>query len=466
VKQFFLFDSHLRSKVEFAPEFENEARIYLCGPTVYDDSHLGHARSAVSFDLLRRMLIFLGYRVTFVRNITDIDDKILNKMAQTGGSLAEITDFYADRYESDLNALSVLPPTIEPKATEHVSQMIALIEQLLKRNVAYQTPNGDIYFDVTKYPQYGFLSGEAQEDAQTRVSTEQKRNDRDFALWKAAKEGEAVSYDSPYGKGRPGWHLECSAMAQTHLFRSGAKFACDIHAGGSDLFFPHHENEAAQTYCGYENALAKYWMHNGFVRIDGRKMSKSLNNSFFVKDALKIFQGEALRFYLLSTHYRAGLNYNYGDLNACKKRLDRVYRLKKRVGDALADAEETFRDEFVLAMSDDLNISKALAVIDEMIARANDVLDKNPKDKAAKAAFGGNLKLICDLLGVGAQDPYEWFQWGIDELDKQKIEALIADRALAKADKNYARADEIREKLNAIGVSVMDLPNKTAWEKL
>ncbi|MDR2152340.1 MAG: cysteine--tRNA ligase [Helicobacteraceae bacterium] len=466
MKRFFLFDSHLRSKVEFAPEFENEARIYVCGPTVYDDSHLGHARSAISFDLLRRVLTALGYKVTFARNITDIDDKILNKMAQTGGSLAEITDFYADRYESDLNALGVLPPTIEPKATAHIPQMIDLIDKLLKNGAAYQTPNGDIYFDVTKYPQYGSLSGETQEDTQARVSMEQKRGSRDFALWKAAKESDRVGYDSPYGKGRPGWHLECSAMAQTHLFRSGAKFACDIHGGGSDLFFPHHENEAAQTCCGYENALAKHWMHNGFVRIDGRKMSKSLNNSFFVKDALNIFQGEALRFYLMSVHYRAGLNYNYGDLNASKKRLDRVYRLKKRVDTNAAEAEPLFKEELIDALRDDLNISIALAAIDEMIARANDVLDKNPKDKAAKAAFGGNLKLVCDLLGVGAQDPYEWFQWGIDALDKQTIEALIAERALAKANKDYALADEIRARLNAIGVSVMDLAERAVWEKI
>jgi cysteinyl-tRNA synthetase len=465
VKRFFLFDSHLKSKVEFAPEFENEARIYLCGPTVYDDSHLGHARSAISFDLLRRVLTCLGYKVTFARNITDIDDKILKKMEQSDKSLEEIVAFYSDRYRSDMEALSVLPPTIEPTATGHISQMIELIDRLLTRGAAYQTPNGDIYFDVAKYPQYGLLSGETQEDAQTRVSTEQKRDARDFALWKAAKPLEAVGYDSPFGRGRPGWHLECSAMAQTRLFRRGAEYACDIHGGGSDLFFPHHENEAAQTKCGYGVTLAKYWMHNGFVRIDGRKMSKSLNNSFFVKDALSIFQGEALRFYLMSVHYRAGLNYNYGDLNASKKRLDRIYRLKKRV-DIIGEPESAFKEEAIAAMSDDLNISKTLAAIDEMIARSNDALDKNPKDKTAKAALGGNLKLISDLLGVGAQDPYEWFQWGVIETDRREIEKLIASRAAAKANRDYAVADEIREKLSAIGVSVMDLSEKTVWEKL
>ncbi|MDR2034836.1 MAG: cysteine--tRNA ligase [Helicobacteraceae bacterium] len=466
MKPFVLFDSHLKNKVEFAPEFEGEARIYVCGPTVYDDSHLGHARSAISFDLLRRLLSHIGYKVTFVRNITDIDDKILNKMAQTGKSLEEITNFYSDRYQSDLEALGVLPPTIEPKATEHIAQMSELIARLLDHKAAYQTQNGDIYFDVTTYPQYGFLSGETQEDTQTRVSTEQKRNSRDFALWKSAKENEAVSYDSPYGRGRPGWHLECSAMAQTHLFRSGAKYACDIHAGGSDLFFPHHENEAAQTKCAYDNSLSKYWMHNGFVRIDGQKMSKSLNNGFFVKEALKLFPGEALRFYLMSIHYRAGLNYNYNDLNASKKRLDRIYRLKKRVDSQNEQAEAIFKEELLSAMLDDLNISKTLAAIDEMISRGNDILDKNEKDKTAKAVFGGNLKLIRDILGVGLQDPYEWFQWGIDEEDKKAIEKLVVDRAVAKANKDYQKADLIREKLNAIGVSVMDLSDKTVWEKL
>ncbi|MDR2638482.1 MAG: cysteine--tRNA ligase, partial [Helicobacteraceae bacterium] len=423
MNRFYLFDSHLRNKVEFAPEFENEARIYVCGPTVYDDAHLGHARSAISFDLLRRVLTAIGYKVTFARNITDIDDKILNKMAQTGKSLEEIASFYAERYREDLSALGIPNPSIEPKATEHIPQMIDLVDRLLKRGAAYQTPNGDIYFEVAKYPQYGSLSGETQEDTQTRVATEQKRGDRDFALWKAAKEG--VGYDSPFGRGRPGWHLECSAMAQTHLFRQGAQYACDIHGGGSDLFFPHHENEATQTKCGYDNALAKYWMHNGFVRIDGRKMSKSLNNSFFVKDALSLFQGEALRFYLMSAHYRAGLNYNYGDLNASKKRLDRIYRLKKRVDIAFGKPERAFEEELIAAMCDDLNISKALAAIDEMIAQSNDALDKSPKDKAAKAAFGGNLKLIDDLLGVGGRDPYEWFQWGVSDEDKKEIERLI-----------------------------------------
>jgi cysteinyl-tRNA synthetase len=466
VKRFFLFDSHLRSKVEFAPEFENEARIYVCGPTVYDDSHLGHARSAISFDLLRRVLTCLGYKVTFARNITDIDDKILNKMAQTGKSLGEITDFYSDRYRSDLNALGVLPPTIEPKATEHIPQMIDLIDRLLKKGAAYKTPNGDIYFETAKYPEYGLLSGETQEDTQTRVSAEQKLGSRDFALWKAAKDNERAGYDSPFGRGRPGWHLECSAMAQTHLFRLGAKYACDIHGGGDDLFFPHHENEATQTKCGYGVTLAKYWMHNGFVRIDGRKMSKSLNNSFFIKDALTIFQGEALRFYLMSVHYRAGLNYNYSDLNASKKRLDRIYRLKKRVDTSAAEPEPSFKDDLIDALRDNLNISKALALIDDMIARANDLLDKNPKDKAAKAAFSGNLKLICDLLGVGASDPYEWFQWGVSAEDKNEIEKLIADRAKAKANGDYALADAIRERLSAIGVGVMDLVGRTVWEKL
>jgi cysteinyl-tRNA synthetase len=470
VKDFYIYDSHLKQKVKFEPEFAGEARIYLCGPTVYDDAHLGHARSAISFDLLRRVLTYLGYKVKFARNITDIDDKILNKMSQTGKNLTEITEFYADRYHADLAALGVLPPDAEPKATEHIPQICDLISRLVKRNAVYQTANGDLYFSVADYREYGDLSGETQDEMQSRIAeSELKRDNRDFAVWKAAKENEAVGFDSPFGRGRPGWHIECSAMAQTHLWREGAKFACDLHAGGNDLFFPHHENEAAQTRQGYGNDLAKYWAHNGFVRIDGQKMSKSLGNSFFVKDALEVFSGETLRFYLMSIHYRAGLNYNYADLGASKKRLDRVYRLKKRLTDggfpSEFAADKNFENEVAKSMRDDLNISKTLAAIDEMIGVANDRLDKNPKDKDLKKKIAGNLYLIQRILGIGGGDPYEYFQFGASDEEKQAIEKLIAERAEAKKAKNYARADEIRNYLLEGGVSLMDLPNKTVWEK-
>ena len=466
-RDFYLFDSHLKTKVRFEPEFADEARIYLCGPTVYDDAHLGHARSAISFDLLRRTLTQLGCRTIFTRNITDIDDKILNKMEHTHRSLADITSEYAQSYHNDMERLGVQSADIEPKATEHIAPMIILIGQLIANGAAYKTASGDIYFDVTKDDEYGLLSNETQDETQSRVSyTDEKKNGRDFALWKAAKSGDTVFFESPFGNGRPGWHLECSAMVQTHLFRSGAAFACDIHAGGMDLFFPHHENEAAQTRAGYKNRLAKYWMHNGFVRINGQKMSKSLGNGFFIKDALKLFQAEVLRFYLMSIHYRAGLNFADSDMLAAKKRLDRLYRLKKRLDIAPIAPETTFENELLEAMSDDMNISKALAVVDGFIANANDQLDNNPKDKTLKAQFAGNAELIRTLLGIGNDDPYVWFQWGIDESIKNEVETLIAERAQAKSEKDYQLADQIREQISQMGIALMDLTTKTVWEKI
>lgn len=462
---FYLHDSKVRAKVPFEPEFAGQARIYLCGPTVYDEAHLGHARSAISFDLLRRTLSALGYAVQFARNVTDVDDKIIKKMADTGQTLPKLTGFYAGRYHADMAALNVLPPDIEPKATGHIAPMIALVQNLLERGCAYRADNGDIYFDTAKDAAYGSTSGETQDEVLSRVAGDQKKNARDFVLWKAAKTDESVVFESPFGLGRPGWHLECSAMVQSHLWREGAKYACDIHAGGADLFFPHHENEAAQTRCGYGIEIARYWMHNGFVRIDGEKMSKSLGNSFFIKDALLHFPGEALRFYLMSIHYRAGLNYNDQDLHAAKKRLDRLYRLKKRLDAAAGEAEAGFKNDLLEAMADDLNISKALAAVDEMVGHINDALDKNPKDKALKAAAAGNLALIQNVLGVGFADPYEWFQWGVDGAEKARIESLIAARAEAKAAKDYVRADEIRGELMAMGVALMDIPGRTVWEK-
>ncbi|MDR0747427.1 MAG: cysteine--tRNA ligase [Helicobacteraceae bacterium] len=461
----YIYDSHEKAKVRFEPEFEGAVRIYLCGPTVYDDAHLGHARSAICFDLLRRTLGKLGYKVLFARNITDIDDKILNKIAQTNKSLEEIATLYSESYHNDMSALNVLPADVEPKATDHIPQMIDLISRLLENGAAYRALSGDIYFDASGDQSYGLLSGETQEETQSRISVEAKRSPRDFVLWKLAKADE-VSFDSPFGRGRPGWHVECSAMAQTHLWREEAQYACDIHAGGMDLFFPHHENEAAQTRCAFDNKLSRYWMHNGFVRIDGQKMSKSVGNSFFVKDALGRFQGESLRFYLMSIHYRAGLNYNDSDLFASKKRLDRIYRLKQRLLGGAGEPQASFLDDLLAAMSDDMNISKALAVVDEMISSANEKLSSTPKDDTLRSLLAGNLKLIEELLGVGTRDPFEWFQFGIDPAKKVEIERLIEERAAAKKSRDFNRADRIRDELSSIQIALLDTTDGTVWEKL
>jgi len=462
-----IYDSHKREKVEFKPIKNDEVRIYVCGPTVYDDAHLGHARSSISFDLLRRTLEVIGYKVIFVKNFTDIDDKIINKMNSTGKSLKEITEYYIDSYLRDMEALNVKRADIEPKATESLDAMFDIIQKLLDKGYAYKLENGDIYFDVSKDEEYCKLSNKCQDDEVVhRVDIEGKRNPADFALWKACKGEGDVCFDSPFGKGRPGWHIECSAMIKKHIAYDG-EYEIDIHGGGADLFFPHHENEEAQSHCAYGGHLAKYWMHNGFVQIDGEKMSKSLGNSFFVKDALKYYSGEVLRFYLMSTHYRAPLNFSEEDLIASKKRLDKLYRLKKRIyGVTKKQIDKEFENKLLEAMKDDLNISKALAAIDEFVREANENLDKNPKDKVLKQKIVSNIEFIDKLLGVGGSDAFEYFQSGVDEETKRKIEELIQKRSAAKKEKDFSLADKIRDELKTMGVVIQDTPNGTVWEKI
>jgi cysteinyl-tRNA synthetase len=458
-----IYNSHTKQKEKFIPIKDNDVKIYVCGPTVYDDAHLGHARSSISFDLLRRTLECNRYNVIFVKNFTDIDDKIINKMNQTGKSLKEITEFYIDSYLRDMSALNVQRADIEPKATESLEAMFELINALKEKGYTYEL-NNDIYFDTQKDTNYCKLSNKCQEDTESRIDTTGKKHPADFALWKACKGDEDVCFDSPFGRGRPGWHIECSAMIKKHIAYDG-EYEIDIHGGGADLFFPHHENEEAQSSCAYGGHLAKYWMHNGFVNINGEKMSKSLGNSFFVKDALKVYDGEILRFYLMSTHYRAGLNFNEEDLLSSKKRLDKLYRLKKRIyGINKINQDKEFEAKLLQAMNDDLNISKALAVVDEFISNSNDLLDKNPKDKVLKQKINSNILFIEKLLGIGYKDAYEYFQIGIDEETKEKINSLIEKRNQAKKDKDYALADKIRDEIKKMGISIQDTPNGTIWE--
>ena len=460
-----IFNSHTKQKEKFIPIKENEVKIYVCGPTVYDDAHLGHARSSISFDLLRRTLEKNGYKVTFVKNFTDIDDKIINKMNQTGKSLKEITEFYINSYLNDMNKLNVKRADIEPKATESLEAIFELITTLKNKGYTYEI-DGDIYFDTSKDDEYCSLSHKCQEDTESRIINNKKKNPADFALWKACKGEDDVCFDSPFSKGRPGWHIECSAMIKKHIAYDD-EYQIDIHGGGADLFFPHHENEEAQSHSAYDNHLAKYWMHNGFVNINGEKMSKSLGNSFFVKDALKIYDGEILRFYLMQTHYRDGFNFNEEDLLVSKKRLDKIYRLKKRIyGLNKMAQDKEFEKELLEAMNDDLNISKALAVIDEFINKANEELDKNPKNKVLKQQINSNIKYINELLGIGEKDAYEYFQIGVDEETKSKIEKLIEKRNQAKKEKNYEEADKLRDEILSLGVKIQDTPNGTLWEKV
>ena len=461
----FIYDSHLKKKVKFEPIKEKDVSIYVCGPTVYDDAHLGHARSSIVFDLLRRVLIELGYKVTFVKNFTDIDDKIINKMRESGKTLKEITTHYIKRYKDDMHSLNVLDADIEPKATETIDEIIKMTDILLKNDCAYKLEDG-IYFDTSKDKDYLSLSGRYEDkNLQNRVECHLgKKDQKDFALWKYSKENEP-SYEAPFGKGRPGWHIECSAMIQKHLANEG-QYQIDIHGGGADLLFPHHENETAQTRCSSHQRLAKYWMHNSFVNINGEKMSKSLGNSFFIKDALKVYDGEILRFYLLSTHYRQNFNFNEEDLLNSKKRLDKLYRLKRRIYPTKASKyDKNFRNELLEALSDDLNISKALSVVDEMINSANEKLDVNPKDKALKKEILANIELISKVLGIGQKESFEYFQLGVDEEEKEKIETLIKKRDEAKKSKDYKKADAIRDELTKLDIMIMDTPEGTKWEK-
>ncbi|WP_324172914.1 cysteine--tRNA ligase [Sulfurimonas sp.] len=465
----YIYDSVQKIKRKFTPMQEGKISLYVCGPTVYDDAHLGHAKSALVFDLLTRIFKANGFDVTYARNITDIDDKIIKKAIEQKKDIKEITDFYTNAFHKEMQAIGVARPDIEPKATQSLDAMYKLIQKLIDTNHAYTTPEGDVYFDTSSDNQYLKLSARVQdeEDKQQRIqSSTSKKNSADFALWKSVKDG-SITFNSPFGKGRPGWHLECSAMIEKHLASTDAPFAVDIHGGGADLLFPHHENEAAQTRCGTNHALANYWMHNGFVNINGEKMSKSLGNSFFLKDALKEYDGEVLRFYLLSTHYRSNFNFNTEDLASAKKRLDKIYRLKKRLFGLSYNTDATpFKEALLKALSDDMNVSSALALIEAFVSSTNEALDTVGKHKLLKKETISNLFFIEEILGFGVKNPFEYFQFGIDEKTKQKIDELITLRNEAKKEKNFEASDKLRDEILAFGISIMDTAQGTFWEKL
>ncbi len=470
-----IYDSRVKQKLDFIPICEGEARIYVCGPTVYDNAHLGHARSSIAFDLLRRVLEVSGLKVVFVKNFTDIDDKIIKKALNTNEDIQELTQRYITAYLDDMRALKVKDPTFAPKATQNLEEITLLIQRLLDNGTAYRLENGDIYLNVSKDSLYGSISQRGIEDENiSRIQNdEHKKDSRDFALWKAYKGAQDIGYETSLGCGRPGWHIECSAMIEKVLAYQDKEFGIDIHCGGSDLLFPHHENEASQTRCATGREIAKYWMHNGFVNINGEKMSKSLGNSYFVKDALRMYSGEIVRNYLLGTHYRLILNFNEEDLLLAKKRLDKIYRLKKRIGkieldsdDKANDTDKTFCNDMLAAMQDDLNISKALSVLEEMLSHANAKLDSAPKDKQLKKQILANLEFVEALLGIGGGDAIEYFQQGISEAQKQEIHILIQKRLQAKKDKDFALADSLRDELTKLGIAVSDTPQGSVWEKI
>ena len=468
-----LYNTLTRQKEEFVPLNPENVRMYVCGMTVYDYCHLGHARVLVVFDMIARWLRQHGYPLTYVRNITDIDDKIIARANENGETIGELTARFIAAMNEDSDALGVLRPDIEPKATEHIGQMIAMIEDLVANGKAYPAPNGDVYYAVREFAEYGQLSGKSLDDlrAGERVDVDaNKRDPLDFVLWKAAKPGEP-SWESPWGNGRPGWHIECSAMGG-ELF--GQTF--DIHGGGADLQFPHHENEIAQScgahggLCGHDaphaagkriNSHVKYWLHNGFIRVDNEKMSKSLGNFFTIRDVLKKYAPEVVRFFILRAHYRSPLNYSDAHLDDAKNSLARLYNTLGNVQSAEFAVREDANDytrRFFAAMDDDFNTAEAMSVLFELANEAN---------TTGSAELAGCLKALGGTLGLLQDDPQHFLQSGGEEggLSADEIEALIAQRKTARETKNWAESDRIRDLLAEHKILLKDGADGTTWTR-
>jgi cysteinyl-tRNA synthetase len=456
----------------FAPLNPGRVALYACGPTVYDHAHVGHARAAVAFDILVRHLQVIGLTVTYVRNYTDVDDKIIRRAEERGEDWRALARMHIDSYAEDTKALNCLEPAETPRATDYIEAMIEDIQAIVDRGLAYSL-EGDVYFDVAAYPAYGRLSRRTMEEqeAGARVAVdERKKSAADFALWKAAKPGEPA-WPSPWGPGRPGWHIECSAMSFRLL---GAEF--DIHGGGLDLIFPHHENELAQS-GALDRPLARFWTHNGFVRLNNEKMSKSLGNFFIVKDILRKFDGETLRFLLVSKHYRGPLDFSDEALVEAEKALERIYRALASAGELMAGQaatdesaqaalSQTFRDKFQEAMDDDLNTAKALGVVFDLVRVMNRAVQEGRPEETA--AFYAALDSMGEELGLWRQTPADFFKTlgsGRDDRPTpEEIETLVAARGEARAARNWAEADRIRDELQARGILLEDKAGTTAWK--
>ncbi|KUO64437.1 MAG: cysteine--tRNA ligase [Gracilibacter sp. BRH_c7a] len=469
-----LFNSLTRRKEEFIPRESGKASIYACGPTTYNYFHLGNARMLVVFDMIRRYLIYKGYDVTYIQNFTDVDDKIINKAVEEGYSPKELAEKYIREYFKDAQTLNILPATVHPKATEHIPEMIEIIEILEKKGLAYSI-NGDVYFAVDKYEGYGKLSGRTLEDmkAGARIEVdEKKKHPMDFALWKNSKEGEP-SWTSPWGEGRPGWHIECSAMALKYL---GPGF--DIHGGGGDLIFPHHENEIAQSEGCLDNEIfAKYWMHNAFITINQEKMSKSLGNFFLVREVTEKFPGDVIRFYLLGTHYRSPLDFDDEKLIMASKGLDRLKNSARLATEALSkilpDEEPQIEDEllqaskearraFEEAMDDDFNSAQAYAALFELAKEINTYLAKDKRQPYSLTEAYNTLKELGDVLGFDLEEEEEDSQGGSGKL-LQVMDLVLEIRMKARKNKDWATADLIRDRMKEIGIVVEDTPEGARW---
>ncbi|WDP87126.1 MAG: cysteine--tRNA ligase [Desulfobacter sp.] len=462
-------------KEEFIPINPGKVGMYVCGPTVYDTSHIGHARSVVVFDVVYRWLKHLAYEVTYVRNFTDVDDKIIKKANETGNSCTAITEKYIDEFHNEMDELNVLRPTIAPKATTHIDHIIRFVQMLIDKKKAYHVPGGDVYFSIRSFEEYGKLSGRNPDDMQAgaRIAVdEKKKNPLDFTLWKPAKPGEPY-WESPWGNGRPGWHIECSAMSYEYL---GESF--DIHGGGKDLIFPHHENEIAQSEAVFGQQFVKYWIHNGFVDINNEKMSKSLGNFTMIKEVLADYSPEVIRLFLLSKQYRSPIDYSEESMGEISTGLDRIYAFLERLElaglDTGGNGKGALWEDFTRAMNDDFNSARALAAVFEAVKKGNKLLDDTREkpgdsDRSLLADVYADIRASSDILGIFLLPTQKYFaakkERGMadQDIDLAYVEDLIAQRAAARTEKNFARADEIRDELQERNIVLEDGPQGTVW---
>lgn len=460
-----IYNTMTRQKEEFVPNDAKEVKIYACGPTVYNYIHIGNARPLCVFDVLRRYLEYRGYNVKFVQNFTDVDDKIIKRANEEGSTFEEISKKYIEEFWTDANGLNFKKATVHPKATENIDEIINIIKTLEEKGYAYSV-DGDVYFRTLKFKDYGKLSHQPIEDLQSgaRIAIgEKKENPLDFALWKAAKEGEPY-WQSPWGKGRPGWHIECSAMNKRYLGDT-----IDIHCGGQDLIFPHHENEIAQSECANGCTFSKYWMHNGYINVDNVKMSKSLGNFKTVREIANVYGYEVIRYFLVSSHYRSPINYSLEIIEQCKSALERLYTCRESLDFAIKNAKDiaddtelidrinSRREQFIKAMDDDLNTADGVAAIFDLVKDINiSILDKEVSKNVCQTA-ADVFDELCDVLGI-------LYNRKSNDVDAD-IEALIEQRQTARANKDWATADRIRDELKAKGIILKDTPQGVTWTK-
>ncbi len=455
-----IYNSLTRKKEQFKPITDGKVGMYVCGVTIYDLCHIGHGRTFVSFDVVSRYLRYLGYDLTFVRNITDIDDKIIKRAAENQEPCEVLTERLIGEMYADFDALNIKRPDHEPRATAYIDEIIALVETLIEKGFAYVASNGDVMFEVAKFSEYGKLSRQDLDQLQAgaRVDVEKaKRSPLDFVVWKMSKPGEPT-WESPWGPGRPGWHIECSAMNSSLL---GNHF--DIHGGGSDLQFPHHENEIAQSCCAHGSEYVNTWMHSGMVMVDKEKMSKSLGNFFTIRDVLKHYDAETIRYFLMSGHYRSQLNYSEENLNQARASLERLYTAMRGLNlTVAAQGGEEFVERFKQAMDDDFNTPEAYSVLFDMAREVNRL---KGQDDAAASALAVQMRELADVIGILYQEPDTFLQGDESDDEVAEIEALIKMRNDARAAKDWANADIARDRLNEMGIVLEDGPSGTTWRK-